>query len=184
MNLKNEPQPPSLGLKRSKAMTREEAKRIYLKNGCSAFFLARGGDRYEEFREMHIPKEKLEEWAAEYLKDCIDKISIKETRDNFSYANLVIAEHHSRGNLKAFIDMLQKLKFGDEITPYAACYSILGMRNLKVNCGILDYAKESNDEELYRSLLEFTRVLIEKIQVEDDKKQAVDEMKELLSYYK
>jgi hypothetical protein len=58
------------------------------------------------------------------------------------------------------------------------------MRNLKVNCGILDYAKESKDEELYRSLLEFTRVLIEKIQIDDEKKQIIDEMKELLSYYK
>ena len=165
-------------------MTQEEAKRIYFKNGCSAFFMARGEDRYEEFREMHIPKEKLEEWATEYLKGCIDKISVKETRDNFSSANLVIGEHHTRDNLNVFIDMLQNLKFDNEVTPYAVCYSILGMRNLKVNCGILDYAKESKDEELYRSLLELTRVLIEKIQIDDGKKQIIDEMKELLSNYK
>ncbi|WP_026652117.1 hypothetical protein [Butyrivibrio proteoclasticus] len=164
-------------------MTLKEAKEIYWKNGCSAFFLARGEERYQELSDMHIPRQTLEQWATEYLEKCIAKITKKETWDSFSTAVLIVGEHRTIENLKLFYEMLRNLHFKDELSKYAVCHSLLGMRNTNIKCGILDYAKDSKDSELYREMLEYTKSLLNNMQVDDDKKNIAEQMKDLIRYY-
>lgn len=164
-------------------MNLDDAKQIYWKNGCSAFFIARDEERCEEFRNLHISKEELEEWATEYLNICVSKIKEKESSKNFASALLVAGEHRSVDNLRIFTNMLLNLRYDDELTQYSVCYSILGMRNLRIRCGILDYTKDSRDEELYRSLLDYTKSLLSNMIVDDDNKHTVDLMREQIKFY-
>lgn len=164
-------------------MTLKEAKEIYWKNGCSAMFLSRDEDRRQEFDELQIPKDTREQWATEYLEKCIAEIKQKETRDSFFTAVLIVGEHRTVENLKLFYEMLRNLHFKDELSKYAVCHSLLGMRNTNIKCGMLDYAKDSKDGELYREMLEYTKSLLNNMQVDDDKKNIAEQMKDLIRYY-
>ena len=164
-------------------MTLEDAKKIYWKNCCSEFFLARGEDRCEEFRDLHIPRKTLEEWATEYLTVCIGNIKNKESWDHFSSALAVVGEHNSVDNLRLFTEMLLNLRFDDELSPYAVCYSLFGMRNLHIRCGILDYVKDTGDKDMFGSLVDYTKSLLDNMNVAADKEKDVEVMRQRMRRY-
>ena len=141
----------------------ETAKKLFFVCNCSKYVMAQTDSKYEEFVNMHISNNILEEWAYEYLDKCIYDLLDNTTWDNYYKISSLLVNYHNSMFIKKYINMLTKIENNKEFNDILICDDILGMRNISIKCGILDYAIECNDIESVKYMIHFVEgCLVEK----------------------
>ena len=158
----------------------EEAKKFFFECNCSSFFMFHTDNvKDEEFQNLNISKNVKEEWAYEYLNKCIDEVLDNTTCRNYIKISDLLLNYHNGIFIKKYTEMLAKIQTSEDFDALLKCKDILGMRNLNIKCGILDYAIECNDTEATMYLIHYVEDCLSN-QAPDDN---INRMKEKLQEY-
>ena len=158
----------------------EEAKQFFFECNCSSFYMFHTDNvKDEEFRNLNISKNVKEEWAYEFLNKCIDEVLDNTTWRNYFKISEILENHHDGIFIKKYIEMLAKIQTLEDFDALSICRDILGMENLNIKCGILDYAIECNDSESTKYLIHYVEDCLVN-QAPDD---YINRMKEKLQEY-
>ena len=158
----------------------EEAKQFFLECNCSSFYMFDTDYiKYEEFENLNISKNEKAKWAYEYLNKCIDEVLDNTTSRNYYKISQLLANYHDNIFIKKYTEMLAKIETLKDFDALLICKDILGMRNLNIKCGILDYAIECNDSESTKFLIHYVEDCLVN-QAPDD---YINRMKEKLQEY-
>ena len=162
-----------------------EAKAIYQKYNCSFFSIYREeGSKCVEFLETHVPRELRRKWALELMKKYIPAFE-KEPSVFTNYFNVssILGNHHDEEFLMMYVNSLKKLNLAPDMR-FHVCDDILGMRNLNTRVGILDYAQDTNNKELFDFLLAYVHDFLNyPIEIPDDRKSRYEAMKDVTAEY-
>ena len=162
-----------------------EAKAIYQKYNCSFFSIFREeGSKCVEYIETHVSQEERRKWALELMKKRIPAFE-KEPSDFTNYCGIIriLDNYHDEVFLMMFVDSLKKLNL-DPNMRFHVCDDILGMRNLNTRIGILDYAQDTNNKELFDFLLDYVHDFLNyPIDIPDKHKNLYEAMKDVATEY-
>ena len=162
-----------------------EAKAIYQKYNCSFFSIFREeGSKCVEYIETHVSKEVRRKWAMELMKKYIPAFE-KEPSAFTNYFNIssILGNYHDEEFLMMFVNSLKKINL-DPHMRFHVCDDILGMGNLNIRIGFLDYTQDINNKELFDFLLGYVHDYLNyPIEIPDEHKKLYEAMKDVAAEY-
>ena len=162
-----------------------KAKSIYQKYYCSFFFIYREeGSDCAEYIRTQVPQEVRRKWAMELMKKNIQAFECSSgVSSDYHSIICILGNHHDDELLRIFADCLRKIK-PDPVTRFMICDDILGMRNLKTRIGLLDFAQDNKNLEIFDFFLAYVHDYINNpLEVAENNRARFEDMKEVVAEY-
>lgn len=149
-------------------MNLEEAKELYLKYNCSLFGMAREENRYEEYRNLNIPKAVEEEWRNEVFHTLKEQLKVTGTAKLFNRMCDISDCKHNKERLLDLIQALKDVRYDDLKMNAVISETILGRKALSVRSGMVFGAYDIGEPKLAKELLTFVLDLLDSQEVDSD----------------
>lgn len=138
-------------------MTIEEAKKIYIKNGCSLFTMAReDADNYILYKKLNIDSTIENKWKKETMEALAN--CLKEKGDYTIYNRLydLAIAFHDKERLELMIKSIDKVSVNNAKASLCIAETIMGRKNLSARSGMIFWAYDIG-------LINEARILIQKV---------------------
>ena len=122
-------------------MTIEEAKKIYKKNNCSLFVMAReDADNYTLYKKLNIDSTIEKKWRKELIEDLVNLLEEKgDSRIYNQLYDLSIA-FHDKERLELMMKLIDKVSVKDVKTSLCIAETIMGRKRLSARSGMIFWA--------------------------------------------
>ena len=122
-------------------MTLEEAKKVYKKNNCSLFVMAREDmDNYTLYKKLNIDRVLEQKWELEVIEDFVKQL--EESGDSRIFNRLydLSVGFHDKERLFLMIKLIDKVRVEDVTTSLCIAETIMGRKLLSVRSGMIFWA--------------------------------------------
>lgn len=144
-------------------MTLEEAKKLYKKNNCSLFVMAReDADNYILYKKLNIDGTIEKKWRMELIEDLVNLL--EENGDSRIYNQLydLSIVFHDKKRLELMIKLIDKVNVEDVKTSLCIAETIMGRKMLSARSGMIFWAYDiglrNETVTLIRKALSFMNV--------------------------
>lgn len=143
-------------------MTIEEAQKVYKKNNCSLFVMAREDlDNYTLYKKLNINEALEQKWKAEVIEDLAE--SLKKTGDSRVFNQLydLSISFHDKERLEIMMELIDKLKIEDIKTSLCIAETIMGRKVLSIRSGMIFWAYDIGERQYAIKLIQKVLFLVD-----------------------
>ena len=122
-------------------MTLEEAKKIYKKNNCSLFVMAREDvDNYVLYEKLNIDGSIEQKWRMEVIEELVNLLEENGDGRIFNRLYDLSAGFHDKERLELMIKLIDKVRIEDVKTSLCIAETIMGRKVLSARSGMIFWA--------------------------------------------
>ncbi len=122
-------------------MTLEEAKKIYKKNNCSLFVMAReDADNYVLYEKLNIDGSIEQKWRMEVIEELVNLLEENGDGRIFNRLYDLSTGFHDKERLELMIKLIDKVRIEDVKTSLCIAETIMGRKVLSARSGMIFWA--------------------------------------------
>ena len=150
-------------------MTLEEAKKVYKKNNCSLFVMAREDkDNYNLYKKLNVDKSFEEKWQIEEIDDLVKRLDECGDARIFNRIYDLCVDFRDTERLCLMIKLIDKIIIKDVTTSLCIAETIMGRKMLSIRSGMIFWAYDLELKDEAKILI---RKVLSLVDIQSDEKE-------------